>query len=104
MSATHAPMHGPGCPRCADRRRRLAAYTERLAYRGTPAGQKALAKAELQRVARALAYRNEPAGEGRPHNHKQGRRHRIASNRARGPVRAFRKFVATFRKGRAEAA
>jgi hypothetical protein len=88
MSANHAPMHGDGCPRCADRRRRLAAYTDRMTFRHSPAGQKALAKLHLQLLARDWAYKNRPA-EGF-HDHRQGRRHRIASNGPRMARRALR--------------
>jgi hypothetical protein len=103
MSATHRPMHAEGCPTCDRRRARIVGYATQMAFRDSPAGKKAIAKSELQRIRREQEYRDAPASDGRAHHHRQGRRHRIAANRRRGPVKAMRK-LRQFRKGRAEAA
>ncbi len=80
MSANHVPVDG--CPRCMRRSLRLERYEQRMGFRASPAGQQALAKADLLRIKREIDYQNETPDRA-SHNHRRGRRERIASNRRR---------------------
>ena len=98
MSANHVPMHEWDCARCTRRRRRVAAFAQRRAWLASPAGpagQKAIAKAELLRIKRAQDYANAPADpeHGRHHRHEQGRRARLAAQRRRNNFRQTQTFL-----------
>jgi hypothetical protein len=84
-------MHIADCDRCALDYARDVAYAKRMAARSTASFQKAEAKAELLRIARAQGWAK---GEGlAAHPHRQGQRGRRVDNRIRHVRRALRSIL-----------